>query len=240
MANTINQYSLMNSRLNSMNSGLNLIKSSTNTNKTGDIFSLARDHSLMKSTGYRSLVGSYYAKSAINKAESNSEIELNKDYTDVKKEATTLVDSTRTLYTTGEESLFKVDSEGKVDTEKLHKAVNSFVDSYNNTLKKTLDSGNTALVNMGNTLKTTTSAYEGLLKRVGINISEDGSLKVDEEALGKSEVSDLKVLFNDTSSYGYNINAQAMSISSTSVLQSTYGNNGAYTYAYGAIFSNYA
>ena len=235
-----NYSAMYNSRINNLNSGLNVIKSSTNT--ANDIFSLAKDFSLMKSSGYRSLVSSYYNKSAIatsNQTTSTTESSLDVDYSKVKEDATELATSSSALYTTGDKSLFKVDDKGNYKTEELYKAVSSFVKDYNSAIKSANESDNTALKNIANTMISTTSAYTNTLKDIGITINENHSLAIDEKKFMDSEMSKVKSLFNSTASYGYQIGAQAMSLSSTSVLQSTYNNSGSYQYQYGAIFSSY-
>ena len=234
-----NYSSMYNYRINNLNSGLNVIKNSTNA--SNDFFSLAKDLSLMKTSGYRSLVSSYYTKANVTTNATNSieEQKTEDNYSDVKEDAATLANSASSLYTTGDKSLFKVDNEGKYDTEKLYNAVSSFVKDYNTAITTANKSGNNALKNIANTMIATTSAYGNSFKDIGITIKEDHSLEIDKEKFMGSEMSKVKSLFNSTTSYGYQIGAQAMSLSSTSVLQSTYGNNGAYQYSYGAIYSSY-
>lgn len=237
-----NYSAMYNSRISNLNSGLNVIKNSTNT--SNDIFSLAKDFSLMRTSGYRSLVSSYYNKAATSlntqvSKPKEEESSINVDYREVKEDAITLANTASSLYTTGDKSLFKVDSEGNYNTKELYKAVSSFVKDYNSAITSANESDNMALKNIANTMISTTSAYANTFKDVGITIKEDHSLAIDEKKFMDSEMSKVKSLFNSTASYGYQIGAQAMSLSSTSVLQSTYGSNGAHQYSYGAIFSSY-
>ncbi len=173
-------------------------------------------------------------------------------YHTVKEEAADLKDVISTLTETGKESLFiekektvKDEKTGEettvkeIDTEAVHKAVEDFVDEYNETLKAAYDSKDTAVIRNAGYMTKTTDTFERALSEVGITVNKDNSLSVDDDKLSTAKLENLQTLFNGSSSYAAVVSQKADMITTAATNSATsanfYNNSGAYQYTnYGA------
>lgn len=232
-------YKLMNGPLFN-NSTSSRFGNTSSTIGNSSINSLFNDYSMLKTNGYRNLVNSYYKQSAnttINAIYGNNSSLSNQNFDS--KSFETLRDNAGELYTSsmdlasvGSKSLFKTNSEGQYDTEKISKAVESFVSNYNKTLDAAGKVSNSQASRTSSYMVSGTKAYENSLNKIGITIGKDNKLSLDTKKLQESKMSDIKSVFNGTTSYASNMATKAVSLSNTSSLQLTYNQEGNASYYY--------
>ncbi|MBP0956130.1 MAG: hypothetical protein J5997_02050 [Oscillospiraceae bacterium] len=100
-------------------------------------------------------------------------------------------------------SLSAVDLMGAEDmsSEKLTEEVKDFVDSYNGAVNALKNTSSYAAKLTGDSMTGITRSFESALSKAGISIGEDGTLSVDEKALGEN-TEQAKALFKGGYSYG--------------------------------------
>lgn len=213
------------------------------TNSTTTLGSLLQDYSLMKTSGYRSLVNSYYNKTTNTTINSiygdlNSTQSINnEDYTTLRDTAGDLYTSSMSLASNGSKSLFKTDSEGNYDRKKITEAINEFANNYNKTITAASDVTNTKASQTASYMINGTKSFESSLNKIGITIGKDNKLTVNKEALEKASISSIKSVFNGSSSYAANTATKAVSLSNTSSLQLTYNQSGNASYYYANLYA---
>lgn len=170
-----------------------------------------------------------------------------------KKAASDLQDSAASLLDTGSDSLFKetskTDKDGNkttgYDTDKIYKAVKSFVDDYNDTVKATKKATSSSIGNAARSMTNSTYMYRSSLEKVGITIGSDKQLTIDEDKFKAADMDKVKSLFNKSGSFAYNVKSQAAVIEyqagAESAKANTYTNSGYYGNAYnqGSIWDSY-
>ena len=196
------------SRINSDYSGL-FSSFGVSSNNTGNsLESLYGDYSSIKNGSYGKLLKAYYAKQ--EKEYRTEEADDNKGvYSKVKANASTLSKdadalTSSSLYAKGSFKVTKKDGsteDSDYDMDKIYEKVSSFVKSYNSTVNAgaSIDSG--AVANRTLSLVQLTSKNKNLLNSVGISISNDGNLSVDEEKFKSADINSIKSLFSGTGSY---------------------------------------
>lgn len=154
--------------------------------------------------------------------------------------------SLSTLRTTDSKSLFvqvtTTDKDGKTETgydkDAIYDAVNSFIKDYNTLVDATEDSSTTNILQARKTMVNYAAANKSLLANVGISISSDGSLTVDEDKFKNSDMSKVKSLFQDRNSFGAYAEQQISAINTyaenEAAKSNTYTDSGSYTYNYTA------
>lgn len=80
--------------------------------------------------------------------------------------------------------------------ENLYETIQAFVDTYNNTMDSSKGVEDPDISRLHKNLKKLTSEYSDKLKKIGITIKEDGSLKVAENTLKGSTVKEIKEAFS--------------------------------------------
>lgn len=132
------------------------------------------------------------------------------------------------------------------DTEKVSKAVESFVNSYNSVISSVGKVDDDTVGRRAEALVNLSVVNSKSLQAVGITINEDATLTVDKEALKKEEnLTKIKNLFSGNGSYGYQASAQASLIGfaadHASAKGSAYGQSGTYNggFSTGNLFSGY-
>ncbi|MBD5545197.1 MAG: hypothetical protein HDR01_13440 [Lachnospiraceae bacterium] len=208
-------------------------------NSTGgsSLSNLLADYASIKNGSYGKLMKAYYSRnngSTTSSAASSSTSKSNskdddKTIAEIKTSSSSLYSSTKALLDTGEKSVFKqedittkdengVESTVKgYNTDKIYKAVKSFVDDYNNMLEEGSNSYNSKILNSLKSMISTTKANERLLSKVGITINSDDTISINEEEFKKADMTTVKSIFNSTGSYGYSINTRAAFINSYAV-----------------------
>ncbi len=160
----------------------------------------------------------------------------------IKEDANDFVSTGTDLYKNA--SLFRKDLNGEYDTEEILEEIGAFIKDYNQLLASTDNSKVSAINNAVTTMTGVTENYEKDLSKIGIRIDEDDkSLILDEDTFLKADMSEVKSLFNGSSSYSYQVTVKAMMIANqaeneankanTYTDTATYANN----YNNGAIFN---
>ncbi len=122
----------------------------------------------------------------------------NNKYKNVETSANNLEDA---LVNLGKDELYTSESGKEYDNTQLIKTINNYVTAYNSTI--------TSLVNCGGSLKNifSTELNEAFKNKteafsnIGITMSKDGKLSVDQEKLKAANPSDVKSIFNTESDY---------------------------------------
>lgn len=214
--------------------------SNTSSQKSSSSNFLA-DYASIKNGSYAKLTKAYYNKNSGSNAvaeegvsdrvKSNTEVQTHADA--LKSSANSLVNS-KTLFTKKVETK---DNDGNTTTDydynKIYKVLKSFVDDYNSVIKAGGESDNNSVLR--NTLSMTrmTKENKNLLEDVGITINDDNTLSIDEEAVKKANINDLKSLFGGVGSYADSIATKASNISYKAAYEnnrlSNYTGSGAYS-----------
>ncbi len=158
----------------------------------------------------------------------------------ISTESSKLVASAKKLITEGSENLFR--SRDTYDPDKAYEAVNDFVNSYNDTVSALSQTGKMSVQNAGSGLARMTGIMKKSLSMVGVNVSTEGKLSVDEETFKKADMDSVKSLFGGNKSYAKIISSSAERIRSAAVAEQSfninrlYGMNGSF---YNSLYSGY-
>lgn len=209
----------------------------SNKNTSNNIFNaidLSEYHSI-KSGNYGKLLKAYYAKETDsasadtvketdNKKNVTSENTAVDKLTEVSAKASALADSSDKLMERETDSLFKekemtvTGADGKeqtvegYDTEAIYSAVNDFVTKYNSFLKSMNNSDSEKIEGEVDGITNLVSGYSDSLKEVGITVKDDNTLSVDADTFKKSDMDQVKKLFNGNSSFTYAVSTRASMI----------------------------
>lgn len=198
-------------------------------------FSLT-DYMGIKNGSYGKLLKAYYKKQDEEKTvESESEkkqLALLKSNADgLKNSVLDLMDEDlfeKKTIKTKDEKTGEVTEKEDYDWDAITKAVKAFADNYNSVMKEAGDSDDKSVLRNATWLLKGTEANSKLLGNVGITIGTDNTLKVDEEALKKADISTLKLLFQGVNSYADKVVRKADQIGKAA-LQGTGMSGSAYT-----------
>lgn len=231
---------------------ISVLFSSLNSNRSGNSgvsmnFGInLSDYSLIKRGSYYKMLKAYYSIDGTGsdsmswakaKTTTSTAADSTKTLASIENAATDLKASAETLYKSGSSSPFKKDANGAYDTDAIYKAVNSFVSDYN-TMVSAADKSETArITKTAASMVNVTKVNAKALSAVGITInSADNTLKIDEEAFKKADMSKVKSLFSGNGSYAYSTAVNASMINSYAQTESaksnTYNGTGNYTYNY--------
>ena len=227
----------------------------TSSSSASGLYGSLADYASIRSGNYYQLMKSYYSE-VVNSDSSSSSTssKLNSTSTSldststiakIENAATDMNDAAAALLKNGTSSAFgktsSTDSDGHTttsyNTDKIYKAVNSFVDSYNSLLSQSGSSKDSSISSANKSLISMTKGNESLLNSVGISIdSKTNKLSIDETVFKKADMSVAKSLFNGAGSYGYQVSAKASMINyyaqNEALKANTYSNSGTYTYNY--------
>ena len=213
---------------------------------TGSASSFLADYASIKNGSYSKLMRAYYEKgsgSGTTKASKEASAEEAKQNSQVKSDAASVKDAADALVTTGSKSVFNLtdvkDKDGNTtkgyDYDAIYKAVKSFADEYNDLVKSGGESDSTGVLRRTLTMTNETKANVKMLSKVGVTIGTDNKLTIDEKALKKADIHDLKTLFNGAGSFAYNISSKASMISNVVTAEQQrrngYSASGAYSYS---------
>ena len=215
----------------------------------------------IKNGSYSKLMRKYYSNQASESTDGATankntgkvqNIDIQKNNATVNRDnAASLVDSASELK---KYSLWskvdKTDKNGNTakeyDTDKIAKAVSSFVKDYNSLVSSTADSSSRYVLNSASNMVNYTRANADLLKKIGISVSSDNKLTVDEDKLKASDMAVVKSVFKDSGSFGQTISAKASTIYGNAVSQlselstkNSYTSNGLYSYSSGYTYNQY-
>lgn len=228
-----------------------MMSAGTSTSSASSLYNSLSEYSSIRNGSYRKLVKAYYKK--MNQTEqtdktSNSSAKKNSagsvSLSAVKAEATELSDAAKKLTTTGKNSLFS--NSDKYDKDAAYKAVNAFVNQYNDTVDSMKTVTGTAVKNAGGHMQNMTNIMSKGLAKVGITVDTDGKMVLDEKTFKDADMSKVKSLFNGSSSYAGMISTAADRIASQANNQigqlsgGLYGQNGYYnSYYSGSLYNSY-
>lgn len=198
---------------------------------------------------YRKLIKAYYDKYGKDGEPKTSKEESSKEAiaakNSLKEYADSLYKSIDALTVTGKKSLFNkvelTDEEtGKksmgYDTDKIYKAVNDFVEAYNNYVKKAVDSEDNAILRQTLGMTRAAATNSGLLSKIGIKIGADNTLKIDEEAFKKADMAAVQSIFSGSGSFGNQVQTAANKVYLN--INNSLGNKGYYTSS--GVLGNYS
>lgn len=217
------------------------------------------DYATIRSGSYGKLLRAYYAEDSSSevskavKATTSTAKDDTKTLARIEGAAADVKKSAQALFATGSKSVFKevttTDKDGKTttgyDTDAIYKAVSSFVTDYNQLLSQAADSNTRSILSTTKSMVTNTAANKNMLASVGITVGTDNKLSIDEETFRKADMENVKALFQDRGSYGYQVATKASMVESYAKTEAaksnTYTANGSYTYNYttGEIYSSY-
>ena len=215
-----------------------LFGNDTTNSDTGiwNIYRSLGDYNTIKSGSYRKLLNAYYREEDVEGNRTQSLSDSNKTNTAAKKEFTQIKQTTDELQSSASVLLKK--GEGAVydknDRTELISSVKSFVNDYNNVIKKAGDSSDERVLAKTLSMVNNTKAYSNSLEQIGITVKEDNTLALNSEKLEKASIETVQNLLQSTSSYvGQTVQKAAQigaAAQSASAGTSMYGNDGSYTY----------
>lgn len=182
------------------------------------------EYSSITKGSYSKLLKAYYKKYGTEKSAdgvSTKDKDTTATKTSLKSKANDLYKAASALVTSGKNSIFKKvdiknDENGTTtkgyDTDKIYKAVNSFVDSYNNLVKNSTDSKDNAVLRQTLHMINSAAANGSLLNDIGIKIGADNTLTLDEETFKSADMNKIKTLFNGSDSFGARVQSVASNI----------------------------
>lgn len=197
----------------------------TNNINSGNILGIDfAEYSSITKGSYSKLIKAYYKKYGTEKSAngiSTKEKDTTATKTSLKGKANDLYKAASALVTNGKNSVFKKvdikdDKDGTTkkgyDIDKIYKAVNSFVDSYNNLVKNSTDSKDNAVLRQTLHMINSAASNGSLLNDIGIKIGADNTLSVDEETFKGADMNKIKTLFNGSDSFAAKVQSAASNI----------------------------
>ncbi len=186
------------------------------------------DYASIKNGSYLKLMKAYYNGSANESVKKLASDKVTKDesqkLTKVQTATDALKESADALMATGKNSLFNKaeviakDEFGnetasmEYDTDKIYKAVDSFVKNFNSVIDAVDGAGNEKISDRAVTMANNVIANLKSLNKLGITIDKDMKLFVDKEEFMKADMDSAKLLFNGVGSFAYQISAQSSMI----------------------------
>lgn len=235
---TINNFSDYTSQYNT-NQDYSSLFSGMQGGTTTNSFSLG-DYATIKNGSYKKLLKAYYNKQDTDKTSSDSKkvsedkkSKMIKDSADtLKKAADALNDKSlwekKKIKKTDEETKESIETED-YDWDAITKAVQNFVDSYNDVIKEAGDADSRSVLRSTLFMTGSMSKNQNLLSKVGISIGKDNKLSLDKDKLKEAKISDLKSLFTGYNSVANRVSQKASTISGYAAQSgSTYNSKGSY------------
>ena len=133
----------------------------------------------------------------------------NSKYKNVDMAATNLLDALSKL---DDKSLYEAESGKEYDNAELLKGVTNFVTAYNSTVTNLTSCGGTLYNTFQSEFLETYKAKAEDFANIGITMSSDNKLVIDQEKLAAANPEDIKALLGSTSSYYKNIASTVDSI----------------------------
>lgn len=199
------------------------------------------DYATIKNGSYKKLLKAYYNKQDTDKTSSSDSKKVSadkkskmiKDSADtLKKAADALNDKSlwekKKIKKTDEETKESIETED-YDWDAITKAVQNFVDSYNDVIKEAGDADSKSVLRSTLFMTGSMSKNQNLLSKVGISIGKDNKLSLDKDKLKEAKISDLKSLFTGYNSVANRVSQKASTISGYAAQSgSTYNSKGSY------------
>ncbi len=194
----------------------NLFSSMSGSASTQSSGNMLTDWASLKNGSMKKLTKAYYNKTetGTKKTVSDEAKEAIKANTAVKSDATDMKSSISSLQAAGTyEKKSKTDADGNTTTdydyEKITSSLKDFVKSYNSVIGAAVDSENVGVLRNAAAMTRATAANKNLLSSIGISIGENNKLSLDEEAVKKTNINNIKSLFQGGGSYGSQIESSS-------------------------------
>lgn len=195
------------------------------------------DYASIKNGSYNKLLKAHFARQEAEnlsgKGDTSQKLTLMKSGADsLKKQADAL--NSASLWekkkmkkkdeTTGEETETE-----DYDWDAIIKSVKSFIEEYNDVVKMAGDSNTKNVLRNAAWMTGITDKNSNMLAKIGITIGKGNKLELDEEALKRADISDLKTVFTGYNSFAGKISQKAAGISSAANrATANYTSGGAY------------
>lgn len=233
--NSFNDYS---SRYNTNQDYTYLFSGMTSGASTsGSSFNLG-DYAAIKNGSYGKLLKAYYAKQDAEKGSATEDsrqksVLIQSSADTLKKSADALNTASlwekKKITKTDEKTGEKSETED-YDFDAITKAVQSFVDNYNDVIEEAAKSDSKDVLRNAMYMTNYVSKNEKLLSKAGITIGKGNKLELDADTLKKADISTLKTLFSGHNSLADRVAQKADAISiAASRGNSIYTRNGAYS-----------
>ncbi len=181
---------------------------------------MLKSESIKKTSYYNSLYDNFNNNYGVNSSSG------------VNADEKTLADSAKDLKTSASAlasgEVFKTNDNGEYDYDKIDSAVKEMVSDYNKTIKAFANSECVSALKQGVAMTETTSAYEGVLGKIGVSINDDNTLSVDSDKLKNADMTLVKSLTSGKYSFSSKVadRAQVINESAASSIGSTYNKSG--------------
>lgn len=200
------------------------------------------DYASIRNGSYKKLMNAYYGKNEKSRA---SEIVGSKAYNKTSnkyidstglsaaKSATkSLQDSISTLMDR-KKNVFKKDSDGNYDVDKIYDAVNSFVKGYNEMLNVSDNLEDEGTLNKILSMARYTKSNRSALDYAGITFNNSGEMVLDKEKFSKMDMNAVKNMFQGAGSYASQMLSKVTAIGSSATVNlnkasGVYGKSGSY------------
>ena len=244
-----------------MNSLFSVSNNNANNNLFSSMFgsssdsgsSILSDWSMIKNGTYYKLAKAYYGKntsvsqstgvkSRDKKIKSENAAEKTA-LTTAKGNASALKKAADALKTTDKSSVFNKktitnaetgETSEQYDTDGIYKAVKSYIDSYNEVVKNTIDSDTVSVLRKTMNMAGATKSNANMLEKMGITIKADNTLEINEDTFKKTDMIMVKSLFNGSYSLSDRVGQYAEDINTLasntlkSIDKGTYKASGSY------------
>lgn len=209
------------------------------------------DYASIKNGSYKKLLKSYYAEQKKDAVSEKKDAAGKKDtagktkkeqavdstgLTQMKKEADGLKTAADALK---KDELWK-QTDGAYDMGRIAGAVKMFANEYNDVVSQSGKVSSKGVSQSVHYMNSMTNTMSKALSKIGVTVGKDGKLSVDEDALKKANVSEIKSLFTGAGSYGSQIADRAHEISRETIMNSSiYSGNGTLSSAMGSMFNKW-
>ncbi len=198
--------------MNSFFSGLN---GTSGSNSSAGPSSLLGDWYSVQNGTYLKVAKKFYASEAAGESQSKESVE--KEMQMAQESAEAAVTSLGKLM---DDDLYKkvskTDEDGNktydYDRDAILKNLKSYIKDYNSLIENVGEMEDTSSLKTGVRLVKQADVYEGALARVGIKITSDNKLELDEETFGKANMKDVQSLFTGSVSYAKNMQTKFMQL----------------------------
>lgn len=198
------------------------------------------DYAAIKNGSYRKLVKAHYALQ-----KNNSDSKTNKKNTVQKTDTTEQAGLSKMKVQADELKSAATDFDNKdlwesKNSNKLISAVKKFATEYNDVVSQSVNVNSKDVSMQTGFMKSLTSTMSKALSKIGVNVSEDGSLSVDEDILKNANTKDVKSLLSAKYSYASQVADKASAISSAAARSAgTYTQNGAWSNTLSGMFDQW-
>lgn len=180
------------------------------------------DLKMIQSGAYKKSLKAYYATQKSNKSDESGATDSDKESikdsgkADSKTQLSLVKSTSQKLYQNATALKNKDYSKKDFKTEDVLSDVKKFISSYNDTLNSTKKLNSYSILQTAVWSTEQMNTAEGLLNKVGINIKDDNTLEIDEDAFKKARTSDVKALFAGTGSLASRIAQKASTMANQS------------------------